>query len=333
MKKKYDIYAIGNALVDIVCDVQPEFFEQHQVEKGLMTLVDEPRQDYLVNVLHIEEKNMQGGGSAANTIVASSQFGAKCFYSCKVSADSTGQFFLKDLTEAGIDTNFIDQVPPEGVTGKCLVMTTPDADRTMNTFLGISATLSPEQINEQAIADAQYVYIEGYMVASPDSQPAMVKVRELAKKHDVKVALTFSDPNMVKFFKPGLEATIGDGIDLLFCNEDEALTWAETDDLLVAREALKHVAKQFVITLGANGATIFDGDTFIDIEPYKVDAIDTNGAGDMYAGAFLYGVTHGHTLAQAGKIASLASSKVVAKVGPRLAWHQAKEVLNHLADN
>jgi len=170
-------------------------------------------------------------------------------------------------------------------------------------------------------------------VASPDSQPAMVQAHQLAKKHGVKVALTFSDPNMVKFFKPGLEEAIGDGVDLLFCNEDEATAWAGTEDLLAAREELKKYAKQFVITLGANGAMIYDGDTFIDIEPYSVEAIDTNGAGDMYAGAFLYGITHGHSLAQAGKLASLAASKVVAKVGPRLHWHQAKEALNHLAEN
>ena len=161
----------------------------------------------------------------------------------------------------------------------------------------------------------------------------MVTAKNLADKSNVKTALTFSDPNMVKFFKEGLDEVIGNGIDLLFCNEDEAITYTGASNVREARESLKKVANTFVITQGRNGAMIFDGDTYIDIEPYQVEAIDTNGAGDMFAGAFLYGITHGHSYAQAGKIASLASSKVVSQFGPRLDWHQAKEILNHLFEN
>ena len=135
---------------------------------------------------------------------------------------------------------------------------------------------------------------------------------------------------MVKYFSKQMEEIVGASVDLLFCNEEEAMMFTSTDSLPEAREKLKQVAKQFAITLGANGALIFDGDTFIQIEPYRVRAVDTNGAGDMFAGAFLYGITHHHSYAEAGKLASLASSRVVGQWGPRLTPQEVKKVLGDL---
>ena len=327
---EYDIYGIGNALVDIEYQVDGDFLEQHFIDKGLMTLVDEQRQTELIEALQKHMIKKQSGGSAANTVIASSQFGANCFYSCKVANDHLGDFYLEDLVNAGVDTNLSENPRPTGHTGRCLVMITPDADRTMNTFLGITTEFSQEELKPLALASSDWLYIEGYLVANPTSQATMVAAKKIADAQQVKTALTFSDPNMVKFFKEGLDEVIGASVDLLFCNEDEALTYTETNSIQDAREALKQISNTFVITQGSNGAMIYDGDTFIDIEPYKVEAIDTNGAGDMFAGAFLYGITHGHSYAQAGKLASLASSRVVAQFGPRLQWHETKEILNHL---
>ena len=331
--KKYDIYGIGNALVDLVFEVEEQFLIDHNVEKGLMTLVEEDRQNALISAINIDENMMKGGGSAANTVVAASQFGSNCYYSCKVSNDRFGQFYLKDLESNGVDTKLTHASAPDGITGKCLVMTTPDAERTMNTFLGITSDFSVEEIDENAIKESSYIYSEGYLVPSPSGRAAMMKAKEIAEANGVKTALSFSDPSMVKYFKDEMTEVVGSGVDLLFCNEEEAMLFTETNSLLEAREALKSIAKRFAITLGKNGATIFDGDTFVDIESYAVDAIDTNGAGDMFAGAFLYGITHGHSYAESGKIASLASSKVVSQFGPRLEWHQAKEILNHLFED
>ncbi|MEP2023344.1 MAG: adenosine kinase [Reichenbachiella sp.] len=325
--KKYDVYGIGNALVDLVFEVDEKFLVDHQVEKGLMTLVEEDRQNQLINAIDIHENMMKGGGSAANTVVATSQFGGRCYYSCKVSNDNFGQFFLKDLAHNKVDTKLTKETAPDGITGKCLVMTTPDAERTMNTFLGITSDFSVQEIDEEAIKQSKYIYSEGYLVPSPSGREAMLKAMQVARAHDVKIALSFSDPSMVKFFKNEMQEVVGDGIDLLFCNEEEAMLYTETENLADAREALKKIAKRFAITLGKNGAIIFDGDTFIDIEPYKVDAIDTNGAGDMFAGAFMFGVTNGHSYAEAGKIASLASSKVVSQFGPRLDKSLMEEIL------
>jgi sugar/nucleoside kinase (ribokinase family) len=330
MSKKYNVYGIGNAIVDIVTEVEHDFFEKNGIEKGVMTLVDEKRQLELMKVIDMQKSKMSGGGSAGNTIVAVNQFGGKSFYSCLVAHDALGKFFLEDLHRNGVDTNLTYENCPEGHSGRCLVMTSPDAHRTMNTFLGVSSFLSPQHLDESAIKDSSYVYLEGYLVASPKGLEAIKEAKRIAEKNKVEVALTFSDPSMVKYFSAQMQEIVGASVDLLFCNDEEAMIFTGTSSILEAREKLKQVAKRFAITQGANGALIFDGDTFIQIEPYKVQAIDTNGAGDMFAGAFLYAITHNHSYAEAGKLASLASSRVVTQWGPRLDPAQAKKILADL---
>lgn len=328
--KKYDVYGIGNAIVDIVTEVDHDFFEKNNIEKGVMTLVDEKRQIELMKVIDMKKSKMSGGGSAGNTVVAVNQFGGKSFYSCLVAKDELGKFFLEDIKRNGVDTNLLYENCPSGHSGRCLVMTTPDAHRTMNTFLGVSSFLSPDQLDEEAIQNSSYVYLEGYLVASPKGLEALKAAKKIAEKNKIDVALTFSDPSMVKYFSTQMNEVVGASVDLLFCNEEEAMIFTGTDSVTEAREKLRGVAKRFAITLGANGALVFDGDTYINIEPYQVRALDTNGAGDMFSGAFMYGITHRHSFAEAGKLASLASSKVVAQFGPRLEPHQAKSVLADL---
>lgn len=329
-KAKYDVYGIGNAIVDIITEVDLDFFTKNEVEKGVMTLVDEKRQLHLMKAIDMKRSKMSGGGSAGNTVVALNQFGGKSFYSCLVANDELGEFFLKDLKRNEVDTNLTYDKCPEGHTGRCLVMTSPDAERTMNTFLGVSSFLSPEQLDVEAIKNSSYVYLEGYLVASPKGLEALKEAKKIAERNKVSVALTFSDPSMVKYFSKQMQEIVGASVDLLFCNEEEAMIYTGTDSIAEAREKLKEIAKRFAITLGANGALIYDGDTFIQIEPYKVKAIDTNGAGDMFSGAFMYAITHGHSYAEAGKLASLASSRVVSQFGPRLQPEQMKKVLGDL---
>ena len=328
--KKYDVYGIGNAIVDIVTEVEYDFFEKNGIEKGVMTLVDEKRQLELMKVIDMKKSKMTGGGSAGNTVTAINQFGGKSFYSCLVDRDELGKFFLDDIRRNGIDTNLSHDACPPGHSGRCLVMTTPDAHRTMNTFLGVSSFLSPEHLDEDAIKNSTFIYLEGYLVASPKGLEAMKEAKKIAEKNGIDVALTFSDPSMVKYFSAQMSEIVGASVDLLFCNEEEAVIYTGTNNVHEAREKLRDIAKRFVITLGENGALIFDGDTYINIEPYKTAAIDTNGAGDMFSGAFMYGITHGHSYAQAGKLASLASSKVVAQFGPRMETQQVRKILTDL---
>ncbi|CAN0170595.1 unnamed protein product, partial [Chrysoparadoxa australica] len=195
-------------------------------------------------------------------------------------------------------------------------MVSGDAERTMNTFLGITANFSSEEISESALSNAEYLFIEGYLVSSETGRAAMSAAKKMAEQNDVKVSLTFSDPSMVKYFKKEMEEVVGASVDLLFCNEEEAMLFTGKDNIEEARTELKKAAKKFVITQGKNGAMIYDGDTFIDIEPYPVKAVDTTGAGDMFSGAFLYGITHGNTFASAAKLARKSASDIVSKSGP-----------------
>src|SRR6187431_3070346 len=199
-KRKYDVYGIGNAIVDIVTEVENDFFELNEVEKGVMTLVDEKRQIHLMKAINMNKSKMSGGGSAGNTVTAINQFGGKSFYSCLVAHDELGKFFLDDLSHNGVETNLVYKNCPDGHTGRCLVMTSPDAQRTMNTFLGVSSFLSPEHLDEAAIKNSEYIYLEGYLVASPKGLDAMKAARKIAEHNKVGIALTFSDPSMVKYF-------------------------------------------------------------------------------------------------------------------------------------
>jgi len=324
--KKYHVYGIGNALVDMEFEVEDSFFEANGIDKGLMTLVDEERQHELMGHLDAFEGKKASGGSAANTIIATSYFGGKSFYSCKVANDELGDFYVNDLQGAGVDSNVGDG-RKEGITGKCLVMVTPDAERTMNTYLGITETFSVDELHLSSIKDSEYLYIEGYLVTSDTGRHAAIEARKVAEENGVKTALTFSDPAMVQFFKDGLKEMVGNKVDLLFCNEAEAMSWADTDSLDTAIDALKQIAETFAVTLGSKGALLFDGKNRVEISPHQVEAIDSNGAGDMFAGAFLYGITHGHSFYEAGNIASLAAARVVSQFGPRLLAAEHKDIL------
>ncbi len=317
--KKYKVYGIGAALVDTEIQVEDSDLKAMGVEKGLMTLVDRARQNELLAHLkgHLVKAKHASGGSGGNSMIATAHFGGPTFMSCKVANDRDGDIYLADLESAGVD-HCLNGGREEGTTGKCLVMISPDAERSMNTFLSISETLSVEQVDPTAIANSEYVYLEGYLVTSPTGLAAAIKTRELAQACGVKTALSFSDPGMVEFFREGMAAIVGDKLDLIFANEAEAKGWAQTDDLNVAIDKLKQVANTFAITLGARGAITFDGERLSEIPPHKVEAVDTNGAGDMFAGAFLYALTRGEDFGTAGRFASLAAGKIVANFGPRL---------------
>lgn len=326
--QKYDVYGIGNALVDKEFEVEDQFFVDAGIEKGFMTLIDADKQQELVTLLtqRYGLKKRAGGGSAANSMYALSQFGGRVFFSCKVANDETGHFYVKELGSQNISTNLSSSLE-HGVTGRCVVMVTPDAERTMLTSLGISQLVSVEELDYDAIRMSEYAYVEGYLVTSPSARAAVLELKEHAREQGVKFALTFSDPAMVEYFRDGINEFIGDGVDLLFCNEKEAMLWSGKDTLEDACNALEQKAAQFAVTRGARGALLFDGKQYIDVAPHAVKAVDTNGAGDMFSGAFLYAITQGMDFATAGRLASLASAQVVSQFGPRLSPQQHRELL------
>lgn len=319
---------MGAALVDTELEVTDSDLTAMGVDKGMMTLVDEVRQSELLTYLQSNQiqASRASGGSAGNTIIASSYFGSKCFFSGKVADDENGQFYMQDMHAAGVDTP--SATIEFGVTGKCLILITPDAERSMNTFLGISAELSIREIDPQAIADSEYLYIESYLVTSESGRAAAIEARQIAQKNDTKVALSFSDPGIIANFSDGVKEIMGGKVDLVFCNQEEAFSFAQVSDLPAAIEKIKQIADQFVITLGAKGAIIYDGKALIAIDGIEVEAIDTNGAGDMFAGAFLYCLSQGISHQRGGEFASAAAASVVTHYGPRLSAEKYRNLVH-----
>ena len=328
MEKKYHVLAIGSALVDTEIEVSDADLENLQLEKGLMTLVDEERQSELIDYLsdHLTASKRASGGSAANTIIAVAAFGGDAYFCGKVADDDNGRFYLNDMAEAGVGIRAVENLPG-GITGKCLVMITPDAERTMNTFLGISESLSEEDVDLDAVEASEYLYIESYLATSESGCAAAARARKHARANGTKVAVSLSDPGIVAHFREQIEDITGRRVDLLFCNRDEALTLTGTDNLNDAAEELFERADRFAITLGAEGAMVYDGNEIHRIPGRAITAVDTNGAGDMFAGAVLYALTQGKSLREAGELGCLAAAAVVGQFGPRLPLRQYRGLL------
>ena len=316
--KKYNVFGIGNALVDCVYMVDDKFLDDNNIEKGLMTLVDEKKQKSIIEKIKNFDSVIQSGGSVTNSVYTLSQLGGSGYVSVLVAEDEFGKIYLSDLKNSNVSTGGMTYTTGDGMTGTCLVLTTPDAERTMNTCLSISSNFSIKNINLVDLKSSEYLYIEGYLVTSDVAMEAVHQSIEFSSKNDVKIALTFSDLAMVKYFKDNFKSILNNKIDLLFCNEDEAKTFSGYDTLEDSIKYLGKLSSTLVVTLGKNGSLIYHNGEKITIDPYPTKAVDTVGAGDTFAGAFLYGITNGLSLKKSGELASLLSSKVVSKIGPRL---------------
>ena len=316
--KKYDVFGIGNALVDCVCMVDDSFLVENNIEKGVMTLVDKEKQKLLIEKIKNTKPFIQSGGSVSNSIFILSQLGGSGYSSFLVSDDDFGNIYINDLKNNGVKTGGKKYTLAAGMTGSCLVLTTPDAERTMNTCLSISTKYSIKNINFDDLNNSKYLYIEGYLVTSELSMQAIHDCISYCKKNNIKIALTFSDLSMVKFFKDKLESILNYKIDLLFCNEEESKTYSDQPSLNESSDFLLQFSKLVIITRGDKGSLIANSKEKINIDSVMTDAIDTVGAGDAFSGAFLFGINNGMGLENSGKLAALLSSKVVSKIGPRL---------------
>ena len=323
---QYDVYGIGNAIMDIQVQCDDAFLAEHGIDKGVMTLVDADRQQALLAALQGHELHFCSGGSAANTIVGIAEMGGKCGYACLTGNDRHGGMYLQEMRDLGIA---IDTPATAGVTGSCLVLITPDAQRTMLTHLGVSASLHRSHLDGAAIAKARFLYVEGYLFAGEDPRAAALEAIALAKAGGVKVALTLSDPFLIDICRDQFFSLMQDGsIDLLFCNEIEAQALAGNDDPRACAMWLHQSVTNVALTLGANGSLIVDDGGIIEIAGVKVEAVDTTGAGDMYAAGVLLGITHGRSWQQAGAIGSRAAARIVAQLGARLGDGSAQDILD-----
>jgi sugar/nucleoside kinase (ribokinase family) len=301
--------------------VNDSFFTKAQLGKGLMTLVEAEERQRIIKLLEDDHDhqviNQSGGGSAANTMVAISQLGGSSFYSCKVADDTIGDFFMSDLKAAGLDTNLENGRGP-GISGQCISMVTPDAERTMATNLGISHTLSKNELDEDALRRSKYLYIEGYLVTSPTALEAALRAQQVAHEAGAIVSITLSDPAITEHFKPAFDQFAENGIDLVFCNEDEAMIWTGTKNPEDAFTQLQRRCKQVAMTCGKNGAMVFDGESETIVAGVATTAVDTTGAGDIFAGAFLYAISQGQSFQQAAELANRCASQLVSAFGARL---------------
>lgn len=326
---RYNVYGVGNALVDIQARVDDATLEELRFAKGVMTLVDEDTQIRVLSSLHAAQVSRCAGGSAANTIMGIADFGGKAAYASKVADDDLGAFFLQDMRKIGVAI----EVPPMrgGQTGTCVILITSDAERTMLTHLGVSSTLGADDIAEEEIAKSDYVYIEGYLFTAENTKAAALKAIDLAKKNNVKVALTVSDPFLIKLFKDQFWHLIEGPVDLLFCNLDEARSLTDREDPVECAQQIHRHAANVALTLGPNGSLLMVEGDVIPIEGVPAKAVDTTGAGDMYAAGLLYGITNGYTWQQAGHVASHAAARIVSQLGARLAKPFTAEEISKLA--
>jgi len=323
----YDVFGVGNAIMDMQVRCGDAFLEKMSIEKGIMTLVEEAHQKTVLDALADHDIHYCSGGSAANTIVGIAEMGGKTAYACKTGADAFGQRYLDEMKKLGIT---IEIPQAEGQTGSCVVLITEDAQRTMLTSLGISSALQTEDIIEAEIAKAKYVYVEGYLFAGESTRAAALRAIELARANGVKVALTISDPFLVDICREQFRELIEGPVDLLFCNEEEAKALTGLKDPIDCAHDIHRHCENVALTLGRKGSIIMHEGEVWPVEGVEVEAVDTTGAGDMYAAGVLYGITNGLSWQQAGHLGSHAAARVVAQLGARLPNPLSREEIEML---
>jgi sugar/nucleoside kinase (ribokinase family) len=312
---RYHVVGIGNALVDVIAHADDGFIDRHDLTKGSMTLIETERAVELYRALGSAVE--MSGGSAANTMCGVASFGGRAAYVGKVSDDDLGEVFGHDLLAVGV--TFRPGARSDGVpTGRCIIVVTPDAQRTMNTYLGVSSLLCVPDLDEATIADGAVLYMEGYLYDRDDAKEAFRHAAWVAHSHGRQVSLTLSDSFCVDRHRADFLALVRDEVDLLFGNEDELCALYETDDFDEAVSAVRRDCHMAAVTVGAKGSLVVTRDDVIEVPAVPVDrVIDTTGAGDLYAAGFLYGLTHGRALADCGRLGSVAAAEVISHVGPR----------------
>ena len=311
----YDVIGIGNAIVDVLAQADDAFLREHALEKGAMTLIEEPRSDDLYAAMPpgIEIS----GGSAANTMAGIASLGGRGAYIGKVRADQLGDVFAHDIRATGVAF----ETPPLGrgpSTARCLIFVTPDAQRTMQTYLGASVELTRDDVPEPLVASAQITYLEGYLWDRPMAKDAFVRAAEIAHAAGRKVSLTLSDPFCVERHRVSFLELVDGHVDVLFANEREILSLYETEDFDEALRRVRGMCDVVALTRSERGSVVASRDAVQEVAAAPVErVVDTTGAGDLYAAGFLYGLTHGRDLSACGRIASICAAEVISHVGAR----------------
>ena len=312
---RYHVLGIGNAIVDVLWQTDDGFLARHGLAKGSMTLIDAEAAERLYG--DMGEAIEQSGGSVANSLAGLASLGARGCYIGKVRDDQLGQSFRDDIRAIGVDFPTATAIagPP---TARCLVLVTPDAQRTMCTYLGASTALGPEDVDESLVAAADITYLEGYLWDPPRAKEAFLKAMRAARSAGRRVALSLSDRFCVERYREEFLDLVDNHVDILFANEHEAMALFQVADFDAAVSALNGRVPIAALTRSAAGSTLLsEGQATVVPAAHLGEVIDSTGAGDLYAAGFLYGLTHGRPLPECGRIASLAAAEVIGHLGAR----------------
>lgn len=313
---KYNVTAIGNALVDIIADSTDAFLAQHKINKGAMMLIDTAQAEKLYAA--IGPAIEMSGGSAANTVAGIASLGGKAAFMGKVKDDQLGAIYRHDLTSQGAVFATPSSTQTNTPTGRCIILVTPDAERSMNTYLGAAVEFASSDIDDATLRDSSITYLEGYLFDPPAAKKAFQHAAQVVRDAGRQLSLTLSDTFCVERHRAEFLELIKNDIDILFANQNELLALYQTDDLNKAIDAVRGHCKIAVTTRSAKGAVIVSGKETVEVPAVPVaKVIDTTGAGDLYAAGVLYGITHGKSLAEAGHIGAVAAAEVISHYGPR----------------
>jgi sugar/nucleoside kinase (ribokinase family) len=311
-----DVVGLGNALVDVLSHEADAFLADHGLVKGAMDLIDTDRAELLYGEMGpaIEIS----GGSAANTMVGIASLGGTSAFVGRVRDDTLGKVFAHDIRAAGVQ--FVAEAATDGLpTGRCLIVVTADAERTLNTYLGAAAEFGPEDVDAAVVAGAQVTYLEGYLWDQPRAKEAFRYAAKLAHEADRRVALTLSDGFCVDRHRADFVDLIERDVDILFANEAEICSLYEVDEFDSALQRVNHHCEIAALTRSAKGSLIVRGEEvhLVDAHPVPAGVVDTTGAGDQYAAGFLYGFTHGHDLGTCGRLGAIAAAEIISHLGAR----------------
>jgi sugar/nucleoside kinase (ribokinase family) len=311
----HDIVAIGAALIDVLHGADDAFLTAHKIPKGRMDLIDEERALYLTELF--ADATVVAGGSAGNTVTGVVSFGGRAGFIGKVADDALGARFAQAYRDIGAHYSTAPLAGPPG-TGRCLIVVTPDGERSMSTYLGASGLVEPKDIDSALIASAAITFLEGYLFDRDSAKAAFVRAAEIARGAGRKVAVTLSDVFCVERHRASFQHLVANHVDIVFANEEELLSLYETRDLDAAVEMARAVCPIMAVTRSEKGSVIVHGSETHETPAVPVArVVDTTGAGDQYAAGFLYGFARGKPLAECSALGSLAASEVISHVGPR----------------
>lgn len=308
------VLCMGNAIVDIIARVDDAFLTKHEREKGAMLLVDAEKSASIYKDMPPAVE--RSGGSAGNTAAGIASFGGSAGYIGKVHDDQLGTVFRHDIQAVGVDFN--TAASKNGApTATSMILVTPDAQRTMNTFLGACTEISEDDVVEADVAEADILYVEGYLWDTPPMKAAVLKAMDMAIKHGTRVALTLSDSFCVDRFRDEFRDLVENKVDILFANEAEILSLYQVDNFDDAVVQLKQHVRIAALTRSEKGSLLMSSDQSVAVDAFPAVVEDTTGAGDLYAAGVLFGLANGHGLEVSGKLGSLAASEVISHLGAR----------------